>query len=113
MLVLKETQPSTPLEGFATVLDVTRADIGALHTISSELHMVVVRPIRRLELFRAVGIEALAGVLLRGPSDCGGPLLTKAIANESAASFISVKGPELLNKVRLYIYLPCGEQKGR
>ena len=76
-----------------------KSDIGALHATRSELHMAVVQPIRRPELFRAVGIDAPAGVLLWGPPGCGKTLLAKAVANESQASFISVKGPELLNKV--------------
>ena len=100
MLALKEVQPSAQREGFATVPDVTWADVGALHATRSELHMAVVQPIRRPELFRAVGIDAPAGVLLWGPPGCGKTLLAKAVANESQASFISVKGPELLNKVR-------------
>jgi len=103
MLALKEIQPSAQHEGFATVPDVTWSDIGALHATRSELHMAVVQPIRRPELFRAVGIDAPAGVLLWGPPGCGKTLLAKAVANESQASFISVKGPELLNKVRLHI----------
>ncbi|KAI0246795.1 P-loop containing nucleoside triphosphate hydrolase protein [Lactifluus subvellereus] len=98
MLALKEIQPSAQREGFATVPDVTWADIGALHATRSELHMAVVQPIRRPEIFRAVGIDAPAGVLLWGPPGCGKTLLAKAVANESQASFISVKGPELLNK---------------
>jgi ribosome biogenesis ATPase len=100
MLALKEIQPSAQREGFATVPDVTWSDIGALHATRSELHMAVVQPIRRPELFRAVGIDAPAGVLLWGPPGCGKTLLAKAVANESRANFISVKGPELLNKVR-------------
>ncbi|KAI0261172.1 P-loop containing nucleoside triphosphate hydrolase protein [Gloeopeniophorella convolvens] len=98
VLALKEVQPSAQREGFATVPDVTWADVGALHGTRSELHMAVVQPIRRPELFRAVGIDAPAGVLLWGPPGCGKTLLAKAVANESQASFISVKGPELLNK---------------
>ncbi|KAI0290264.1 AAA-domain-containing protein [Multifurca ochricompacta] len=98
VLALKEVQPSAQREGFATVPDVTWADIGALHATRSELHMAVVQPIRRPELFRAVGIDAPAGVLLWGPPGCGKTLLAKAVANESQANFISVKGPELLNK---------------
>ncbi|KAI9464457.1 ribosome biogenesis ATPase RIX7 [Lactarius psammicola] len=98
MLALKEVQPSAQREGFTTIPDVTWADVGALHAIRSELHMAVVQPIRRPELFRAVGIDAPAGVLLWGPPGCGKTLLAKAVANESQASFISVKGPELLNK---------------
>jgi len=98
-LALNEIEPSAQREGFATLPDVTWSDIGALHGTRSELHMAVVQPIRRPELFRAVGIDAPAGVLLWGPPGCGKTLLAKAVANESQASFISMKGPELLNKV--------------
>ncbi len=109
MLALKEIQPSAQREGFATVPDVTWSDIGALHATRSELHMAVVQPIRRPELFRAVGIDAPAGVLLWGPPGCGKTLLAKAVANESQASFISVKGPELLNKVRTFFHIHFSE----
>ncbi|CCM04672.1 uncharacterized protein FIBRA_06858 [Fibroporia radiculosa] len=97
-LALKQVQPSAKREGFATVPDVTWTDVGALHGTREELHMAIVQPIRRPELFSAVGIEAACGVLLWGPPGCGKTLLAKAVANESRANFISVKGPELLNK---------------
>lgn len=106
-LALKQVQPSSKREGFATVPDVTWSDIGALHRTREELHMAIVQPIKRPELFSAVGIEAACGVLLWGPPGCGKTLLAKAVANESRANFISVKGPELLNKVR-FQYLHAG-----
>ena len=60
--------------------------------------MAIVQPIRRPELFHALGVDASCGVLLWGPPGCGKTLLAKAVANESRANFISIKGPELLNK---------------
>ncbi|RSH86932.1 hypothetical protein EHS25_003419 [Saitozyma podzolica] len=95
---LKVVQPSAKREGFATIPDVSWADIGALNQIRDELHMAIVQPIRHPELFSVVGIDAPSGVLLWGPPGCGKTLLAKAVANESRANFISVKGPELLNK---------------
>jgi ribosome biogenesis ATPase len=95
---LKHVQPSSKREGFATIPDVSWADIGALYYIREELQMAIVQPIRRPELFKAVGIDTACGVLLWGPPGCGKTLLAKAVANESRANFISVKGPELLNK---------------
>ncbi|WWC65229.1 uncharacterized protein I303_107845 [Kwoniella dejecticola CBS 10117] len=95
---LKIVQPSAKREGFATIPDVTWNDIGALSTVRDELHMAIVQPIRHPELFSTVGIDAPSGVLLWGPPGCGKTLLAKAVANESRANFISVKGPELLNK---------------
>lgn len=96
---LKIVQPSSKREGFATIPDVTWADIGALGQVRDELHMAIVQPIRHPELFSVVGINAPSGVLLWGPPGCGKTLLAKAVASESRANFISVKGPELLNKV--------------
>ncbi|KAL1746425.1 P-loop containing nucleoside triphosphate hydrolase protein [Schizophyllum fasciatum] len=95
---LAEVQPSSKREGFATVPGVTWADVGALSRVRGELQMAVVQPIRRPEVFAAVGITRAAGVLLWGPPGCGKTLLARAVANESCASFVSVKGPELLNK---------------
>ena len=95
---LSTVQPSSKREGFATVPDVTWADIGALYQTREELSMAIVQPIRRPELFSALGVAASSGVLLWGPPGCGKTLLAKAVANESRANFISIKGPELLNK---------------
>lgn len=95
---LPTIQPTAKREGFATVPDVTWANVGALSKIRIELNMAIVQPIKRPELYEKVGISAPAGVLLWGPPGCGKTLLAKAVANESRANFISIKGPELLNK---------------
>ncbi|GAA5902900.1 hypothetical protein JCM8208_006506 [Rhodotorula glutinis] len=91
-------QPSSQREGFTTVPDVTWDDLGALSAVRDEMRMSIVRPIRRPDVFRLLGLNAPCGVLLWGPPGCGKTLLAKAVANESRANFISVKGPELLNK---------------
>jgi ribosome biogenesis ATPase len=98
---LKIVQPSAKREGFATVPETTWADIGALSSVREELHMAIVRPASHPELFASMGMDSPSGVLLWGPPGCGKTLLAKAVANESRTNFISVKGPELLNKVRL------------
>ncbi|CAI5759898.1 unnamed protein product [Candida verbasci] len=95
---LPTIQPSSKREGFATVPDVTWKNVGALKNTRMELHMCIVQPIKKPELYLKVGIAAPAGVLLWGPPGCGKTLLAKAVANESKANFISIKGPELLNK---------------
>ncbi|QEU63082.1 Rix7 [Kluyveromyces lactis] len=95
---LPTIQPTAKREGFATVPDVTWSSVGALDKIRIELNMAIVQPIKRPELYEKVGISAPAGVLLWGPPGCGKTLLAKAVANESRANFISIKGPELLNK---------------
>ncbi|RHZ66234.1 putative AAA family ATPase/60S ribosome export protein Rix7 [Aspergillus thermomutatus] len=95
---LPKIQPSSKREGFATIPDTTWADIGALGGIREELNTAIVDAIKSPELYANVGITAPTGVLLWGPPGCGKTLLAKAVANESRANFISVKGPELLNK---------------
>ncbi|PVI03186.1 AAA-domain-containing protein [Periconia macrospinosa] len=96
--VLPTIVPSSKREGFATVPDTTWRDVGALEKVRAELQMAIVEPIKNPQRFRAVGITAATGVLLWGPPGCGKTLLAKAVAAESKANFISVKGPELLNK---------------
>jgi ribosome biogenesis ATPase len=95
---LPKIQPSSKREGFATIPDTTWTDIGALGSVREELLTAIVEPIRHPEKYARVGITAPTGVLLWGPPGCGKTLLAKAVANESRANFISVKGPELLNK---------------
>lgn len=95
---LPKIQPSSLREGFATVPSTTFEDIGALSHIRAELQLTIVSPITQPHLYASVGITAPTGLLLWGPPGCGKTLLAKAVANESRANFISVKGPELLNK---------------
>ena len=95
---IPHVQPSSKREGFATVPGVSWDDIGALGKIREELTLSVLEPIRNPEKFKSLGIPLPAGVMLYGPPGCGKTLLAKAIANESGANFISVKGPELLDK---------------
>ncbi|KFY81638.1 hypothetical protein V500_11234 [Pseudogymnoascus sp. VKM F-4518 (FW-2643)] len=98
LAAVPKVQPSARREGFATIPDTTWAHIGALHTVREQLTMAIIEPIRRPAAFARVGITAPTGVLLWGPPGCGKTLLAKAVANESKANFISIKGPELLNK---------------
>jgi ribosome biogenesis ATPase len=91
-------QPSALREGFATIPRTTFADIGALRQHRTELVSTIIQPILDPDLYARVGITAPSGLLLWGPPGCGKTLLAKAVANESKANFISVKGPELLNK---------------
>lgn len=95
---IAKVQPSSKREGFATIPDVSWADIGALAPVRDELVLSILHPIQHPERFESLGLKMPAGVLLYGPPGCGKTLLAKAIANESGANFISIKGPELLDK---------------
>ena len=96
--VLPTITPSSKREGFATIPDVSWQDVGALQQVREELEMAIVQPIVNPERFKAIGLDAPTGVLLWGPPGCGKTLLAKAVAAESKANFISIKGPELLDK---------------
>eukprot|EP01038_Epipyxis_sp_PR26KG_P006840 gene6840-9364_t len=98
ILASKTIQPTAKREGFAVAPDVTWSDVGALSEVREELLHNVLEPIAHPERFRSLGLEVPAGVLFFGPPGCGKTLLAKALANQSGANFISVKGPELLNK---------------
>ena len=95
---IRRVQPSAMREGFTTVPSVTWEDIGALGAARAELTSSITRPIRCPKLHKLFGLNHPSGVLLYGPPGCGKTLVAKAIANESGANFISIKGPELLNK---------------
>lgn len=95
---LKIVQPSSKREGFATVPGVTWSDIGALDKIREVLQFEVVKAIQHPEIYASAGLSSPAGLLLYGPPGCGKTLLAKAVSNESCCNFISIKGPELLNK---------------
>ncbi|KAG0140528.1 hypothetical protein CROQUDRAFT_53099 [Cronartium quercuum f. sp. fusiforme G11] len=95
---LDNFQPSCKREGFSTIPDTTWAQIGAMKSVRDEMNISIVQPIKHSEVFEKLGISSSFGILLWGPPGCGKTLLAKAVANESQANFISVKGPELLNK---------------
>ncbi|EME48596.1 hypothetical protein DOTSEDRAFT_49041 [Dothistroma septosporum NZE10] len=96
--VLPGITPSSKREGFSTVPDVSWRDVGALEEVRRELHSAIVDPIAKPHLYEAMGRSSPSGVLLWGPPGCGKTLLAKAVAAESKANFIAIKGPELLNK---------------
>ncbi|MFH1789195.1 MAG: CDC48 family AAA ATPase [Candidatus Altiarchaeota archaeon] len=95
---LKVVEPSALREVLVEVPDVKWADIGGLAEVKKNLQEMVEWPIKNPEAYKRVGITPPKGVLLYGPPGCGKTLLAKAIANESEANFIAVKGPELLSK---------------
>ena len=94
---LKEVQPSALREITVRIPNVKWADVGGLENVKKELKQAVEWPLKKPQVFEEMGIKPTKGILLYGPSGCGKTLLAKAVANESEANFISIKGPELLN----------------
>jgi len=95
---LREVQPSAMREILVEVPNVKWEDIGGLEDVKQLLVEAVEWPLRNAESFRRLGIEAPKGILLYGPPGTGKTMLAKAVANESEANFITVKGSALLSK---------------
>ncbi|MGD9396219.1 MAG: CDC48 family AAA ATPase [Candidatus Thorarchaeota archaeon] len=97
-LALNDVSPSALREVLVERPNVGWDDIGGLAKVKMQLQEAVEAPIKRPEVFREMGIRPPKGVLLFGPPGTGKTLLAKAVATESEANFISVRGPEIFNK---------------
>ncbi|RLE78603.1 MAG: AAA family ATPase, partial [Thermoprotei archaeon] len=95
---LKYVQPSVLREVIVEVPEVRWSDIGGLDKVKQELREIVEWPLKYPKYFNEIGIEPPKGVLLFGPPGTGKTLLAKAVATESGANFIAVRGPEILSK---------------
>ncbi len=94
---LRFVRPSAMREVLVETPNIKWDDVGGLEKVKQELKEVVEWPMKYPENFLRMGIKAPKGVLLYGPPGTGKTLLAKAVAKESEANFIQVKGPELLN----------------
>ncbi len=95
---LKVVRPSALREIFIEKPNIKWSDIGGLDNVKQELIEAVEWPLKHPDAFRRLGVKPPRGVLLYGAPGTGKTLLAKAVANESEANFISIKGPELLSK---------------
>jgi len=95
---LREIQPSALREVYVEVPNVQWNDIGGLEDVKREIREAVEMPLKKPEVFKRMGIRPVRGILLYGPPGTGKTLLAKAVATESEANFISIKGPEILSK---------------
>ncbi|UCE09528.1 MAG: CDC48 family AAA ATPase [Candidatus Thorarchaeota archaeon] len=95
---MSEISPSALREVLIEKPNVRWDDVGGLAKVKSQLREAVETPLRHPEVFEEMGIRAPKGVLLFGPPGTGKTLLAKAVATESEANFISVRGPEIFNK---------------
>jgi len=95
---LKMVEPSAMREVLVEIPKVKWEDVGGLEDVKESLKEMIEWPLNSPESFERMGISPPRGILLYGPPGCGKTLLAKAVANESGANFISIKGPELLSK---------------
>jgi transitional endoplasmic reticulum ATPase len=95
---LREVEPSTTREVYVEVSETSWDDIGGLAYAKDLLTEAVEWPIRFPDLYAAAKVETPRGILLSGPPGSGKTLIARALAKQCEASFISIKGPELLSK---------------
>ncbi len=98
MEAYKEITPTLMREISVEVPKVHWDDIGGLEEVKKMLIESTVEPFKNPEEFKNLGIEPPKGILLYGPPGCGKTLLARAIATESGANFISIRGPEVFSK---------------
>ncbi len=94
----KEITPTAMREVYIEVPSIHWNEIGGLEDVKQELREAVEWPIKNPEMFQRMGIRPPKGNLLIGPPGCGKTLLARAVATESEANFISIKGPEVFSK---------------
>ena len=95
---LRDVEPSALREVFVEVPDVNWENVGGLEDTKERLREMIQWPLEYPQVFAAMDVDPANGVLLYGPPGTGKTLLAKAVANEGQSNFISIKGPELLNK---------------
>jgi len=98
LAALKVTNPSTLRSTHVEVPNIKWSDIGGLEDVKRQLVEKIQWPLEHPDVYLKYGAKVSRGVLFFGPPGCGKTLLAKAVATESTANFISIKGPELLSK---------------
>lgn len=94
---LKFVQPSAMREVLVESPNVKWQDVGGLEQVKQELKEAIEWPLKYPDSFKRIGIKPPKGILIYGPPGTGKTLLAKAVATESEANFIQVKGPSLLS----------------
>ncbi len=94
----REVTPTAMREVYIEVPTVKWTDVGGLEEVKAELIEAVEWPLKNPQVFKRMGIQPTKGILLFGPPGCGKTLLARAVATESEANFITIKGPEVFSK---------------
>jgi transitional endoplasmic reticulum ATPase len=98
MNAFKEITPTAMREIAVEIPVVHWDEVGGLEEVKEKLKEAVEWPLKNPEVFKRLGIQPPKGILLIGPPGCGKTMLARAVATESEANFISVKGPEVFSR---------------
>jgi len=97
-MAAREIMPTALREFYIERPSVKFEDVGGLKEVKRILLQNAIRSIKTPEEFQRMGVRSPKGLLMYGPPGCGKTLLAKAMASESGANFITVRGPEILSK---------------
>ncbi|KAH8698310.1 putative peroxisome biosynthesis protein (PAS1/Peroxin-1) [Talaromyces proteolyticus] len=95
---LKGFTPASLRNVTLTSSSTTFSSIGGLHSTRQTLMETLQYPTKYAPIFSQCPLRLRSGLLLYGFPGCGKTLLASAVAGECGLNFISVKGPEILNK---------------
>ncbi len=95
---LREIEPSAMREVLVEIPKVSWEDVGGLSSVKEAMNEAIELPLDDPEAFSRLGIRPPTGILLFGAPGTGKTLIARAVANESKANFISIKGPEIMSK---------------
>ena len=95
---LKKVKPTAMSGDIITVPEITWKNVGALENIRQILEWKILNRIKHPEFSKKIGLSMPVGVMLFGPPGCGKTMIAKAMANEASLNFLSVRGPELMDK---------------
>lgn len=95
---LREIQPSALREVYVEKPNVHWDEVGGLDLVKRDIQEAVELPLKKPEVFEAMGIRPIKGILLYGPPGTGKTMLAKAAATESEANFIAIKGSDLMHR---------------
>ena len=98
MGAFREVTPTAMREVYIETPNVRWDEVGGLEIVKQSLKEAVEWPLKTPERFTRLGIQPPKGILLHGPPGCGKTLLARAVATESEANFISIRGPEIFSK---------------
>jgi transitional endoplasmic reticulum ATPase len=98
MNAYREITPTAMREVYIETPTVNWTDIGGLKSVKQQLVEAVEWPLKTPEIFTRLGVKPPKGILLFGPPGCGKTMLARAVATESEANFITIKGPEVFSK---------------
>jgi len=98
MGAFREVTPTAMREVYIETPNVHWDEVGGLEEVKQALKEAVEWPLKNPERFTRLGIQPPKGILLHGPPGCGKTLLARAVATESEANFISIRGPEIFSK---------------